>query len=322
MNAKIKNSVRGKLSRINMQEMGMLFALAGLCVVLALLSPVFMTYDNIMNIIRQISITAIIAVGSFLVIVTGGIDLSVGPLAALTGVVTATFIISFGWPILLGILVGLIMGAAFGLVNGLMVTFGKLPPFIATLATMQIAKGLSFVISGGIPISGFPEGFGFIGRGHLGPFPWPVVFLFVIYIIMFDVIRRTKFGVYVFALGGNEQAAYLSGIQIKKNKLFVYMLGGLFAAIAGIILASRLNSGSPNVGANFVFDAVTAVVLGGTSMAGGEGKLSGVLIGSIFVGVLLNGMSLMNVDAYVQMVVQGVVLAGAMLLQTLGRKQK
>lgn len=309
-----------RLGRINVQEMGMLIALAILCVVLAFLSPAFLTYDNIMNIIRQISITAIIAVGSFLVIVTGGIDLSVGPLAALTGVTSALFIIRFGFPIVAGILIALVVGAVFGLLNGLMVTYGKLPAFIATLATMQIAKGLSFVISGGVPISGFPANFGFIGRGYLGILPWPVILLFAVYLIMFDVVSRTKFGTHVFAIGGNEEAAYLSGIKIRKNKIIVYILGGIFAAIAGVILASRLNSGSPNVGANFVFDAVTAVVLGGTSMAGGEGKLTGVLLGSIFVGVLLNGMSLMSVDAYLQMVVQGVVLAAAMLLQTIVKR--
>jgi len=309
-----------RLGRINVQEMGMLIALAILCVVLAFLSPAFLTYDNIMNIIRQISITAIIAVGSFLVIVTGGIDLSVGPLAALTGVTSALFIIRFGFPIVAGILIALVVGAVFGLLNGLMVTYGKLPAFIATLATMQIAKGLSFVISGGVPISGFPASFGFIGRGYLGILPWPVILLFAVYLIMFDVVSRTKFGTHVFAIGGNEEAAYLSGIKIRKNKIIVYILGGIFAAIAGVILASRLNSGSPNVGANFVFDAVTAVVLGGTSMAGGEGKLTGVLLGSIFVGVLLNGMSLMSVDAYLQMVVQGVVLAAAMLLQTIVKR--
>ena len=311
-----------KPKKISLHGMGLVFSLLAMCIILTCCSPVFMTYDNIMNILRQISIVAIISAGSFLVIVTGGIDLAVGCTAALTGVVSALFIIDLGWPIALGILAGLLVGVVIGLMNGLMITYGKLPAFIATLATMQVAKGLAFVVSGGIPISGYPDAFGFIGRGYVGALPWPVIILAIVYLIMLDIVKKTRFGIYVFAIGGNEEASYLSGIRIKKNKILIYVLSGLSASIAGIVLASRLNSGSPNVGSSYVFDAVTAIVLGGTSMAGGEGKLSGVLLGAIFVGVLANGMSLLNVDAYLQMVVQGVVLAAAMLLQTFVKKPR
>lgn len=312
----MKEKVKGSMGKIKLKDIGLFLVLIIMCIVLSFLSPVFMTYDNIMNVIRQISITAIIAVGMFMIIVTGGIDLSVGQVAALTGVSCGIFVINMKMPMLVGMILALLIAVLCGFLNGILITYGKLPAFIATLATSQVTKGLAFTISGGIPISGFPEGFTTLGRGYLGPIPWPVIILFVVYLIMWDVIKRTKFGVHVFAIGGSEVAAFLSGIKITKTKIMVYTIGGLLTGVSGLILSSRLNSGSPNVGSTFTFDAVTACVLGGTSMAGGEGNLLGVLVGSIFVGILTNGMSLLNVDAYVQMMVQGIVLGGAMLLQT------
>lgn len=302
--------------KIKLKDIGLFLVLIIMCVVLSFLSPVFMTYDNIMNVLRQISITAIIAVGMFMIIVTCGIDLSVGQVAALTGVSCGIFVINMGLPMWLGMILAVLIAVLCGFMNGILVTYGKLPAFIATLATSQITKGLAFTISGGIPVSGFPTGYTTIGRGYLGPVPIPVIILFVVYLVMWDVIKKTSFGVHTFAIGGSENAAYLSGIQITKTKIKIYTIAGALTGISGIILSSRLNSGSPNVGASFTFDAVTACVLGGTSMAGGEGNLLGVLVGSVFVGILTNGMSLLNVDAYIQMIVQGAVLGGAMLLQT------
>jgi ribose transport system permease protein len=306
---------KARRPRISVQVLGMLVALVFLCIVLSILSPVFLTFDNLMNIIRQISIVAIIAVGSFLIVIVGGMDISVGSVAALTGVVTGLFTIKFDLGLAVGILMGILTGIVVGLINGILINKVKLPSFIVTLATMTITKGVCFVISGGIPISGFPEGFAFIGRGYLGPIPWPVIFVAVIYIVMHDIMKRTRFGVYCYAIGGNREAARLSGIKIGRIEIVLYVLGGMFASFGGVILASRLNSGSPNVGNNFMFEAFTAIILGGTNLSGGEGELIGVLIGSMFIGVLSNGMSLLNLDAYFQMVVQGIVLIIAVVLQ-------
>ncbi len=316
MNKTQINEVKKKISfKFGGQELGMMVALVVLFVALAIFSPVFLTLENLMNILRQISIVAIIAVGGFLIVLIGGMDISVGSVAALSGVVLAICTMQLGMNVWIGAIMGLIVGSLVGLVNGLLITFLKLPSFIITLATMQIAKGLAFVISGGQAISGFPEEFLFLGRGYIWIIPIPVIIMIAVFLLMNFIIKKTKFGVHVYAIGGSWESARIAGIKANKISIILYVLGGLFAAVSGTILASRLNSGTPNVGANFMFEAFTAIILGGVSMSGGEGNLAGVFIGSVFIGILSNGMSLLNLDSYFQMIIQGVVLTIAVATQ-------
>lgn len=273
-------------------------------VVMALVNDNFLTANNLSNVARQVSIIAIIAVGMTCAILTGGIDLSVGPVMALSGTLTAGLMIA-GFPAELAILAGLLVGALFGAGNGLFVAYAKMPPIIVTLATMGIARGLALIYTGGYPISGLPEGFAFLGRGELFGLQLPILVMLVVYILAYILLNKTPIGRYIYAIGGNEEAARLSGVRVSRYKLLVYTLSGLTAALAGIVLTSRLMSGQPNAGVGFELDAIAAVVLGGTAIAGGRGAIIGTLIGAMMLGVLNNGLNLMGVLPYVQNVIKG-----------------
>lgn len=274
---------------------------------MALINDNFLTGSNIANLARQSSIIAIIAVGMSLAILTGGIDLSVGPVMALSGTLMAGMMVA-GLPPALAIVLGLLVGAAFGAFNGVFVAFAGMPPIIVTLATMGIARGLGLIYTGGYPISGLPEGFAFFGRGSLAGIETPILIMMAVYAVGYVLLSHTSTGRYLYAIGGNEEATRLSGIRVSRYKLLVYTLSGTTAAIAGLILTSRLMSGQPNAGVGFELDAIAAVVLGGAAITGGRGMILGTLVGAMLLGVLNNGLNLMGVSPYLQTVIKGLII--------------
>ncbi|MFD8423443.1 substrate-binding domain-containing protein [Streptomyces sp. NPDC059466] len=298
---------------------GALTALIALVIAMAALSGDFLTTDNLLNIGVQAAVTAILAFGSTFVIVAAGIDLSVGSVAALSATVLAWMATTQGVPVWIAVIVSIAAGIAVGLVNGVMIAYGKLPPFIATLAMLSVGRGLSLVISQGSPIA-FPSSVSHLGDTLGGWLPVPVLVMVVMGLITAVILGRTYIGRSMYAIGGNEEAARLSGLRVKKQKLAIYALSGLFAAAAGIVLASRLSSAQPQAAQGYELDAIAAVVIGGASLAGGTGKASGTLIGALILAVLRNGLNLLSVSAFWQQVVIGVVIALAVLLDTVRRK--
>lgn len=288
----------------------------GLLVVTAVMivaSDNFLTASNLSNIGRQVSINAIIAVGMTCVILTGGIDLSVGPVMALSGTLTAGLMVA-GLPPGLAIGAGLLIGVAFGIGNGLFVAYLHMPPIIVTLATMGIARGFGLVYTDGYPISGLPEWFGFFGRQSLLGIQVPILIMLVTYLVAYVLLQHTRIGRYIYAIGGNEEAVRLSGVRAARFKLLVYGISGLTAAIAGLVLTSRLMSGQPNAGIGFELDAIAAVVLGGASIAGGRGVIVGTLLGAMLLGVLNNGLNMLGVSPYVQSVIKGAIILLAIFI--------
>ncbi|MFG2262206.1 substrate-binding domain-containing protein [Streptomyces sp. NPDC048720] len=300
-------------------ENGALTALIVLVIAMSALSGDFLTTDNLLNVGVQAAVTAVLAFGVTFVIVSAGIDLSVGSVAALSATVLAWTATSHGVPVVVAVLLALVTGVAAGLVSGFLIAYGKLPPFIATLAMLSVARGLSLVISGGSPIP-FPDSVSHLGDTLGGWLPAPVLVMIVMGLIAALVLGRTYIGRSMYAIGGNEEAARLSGLRVKKQKLAIYALSGVFAAVAGVVLASRLSSAQPQAADGYELDAIAAVVIGGASLAGGTGKASGTLIGALILAVLRNGLNLLNVSAFWQQVVIGVVIALAVLFDTLRRK--
>ncbi|MET4646574.1 substrate-binding domain-containing protein [Streptomyces sp. NBC_00121] len=298
---------------------GALSALVVLVVAMSLLSGDFLTTQNLLNVGVQASVTAILAFGVTFVIVSAGIDLSVGSVAALSATVLAWMATSEGVPVWIAVILAVATGIACGLVNGALVSYGKLPPFIATLAMLSIGRGLSLVISQGSPIP-FPDSVSVLGDTLGGWLPVPVLVMVAMGLVTAVVLGRTYIGRSMYAIGGNEEAARLSGLRVKRQKLVIYALSGLFAAVAGIVLASRLVSAQPQAAQGYELDAIAAVVIGGASLAGGVGKASGTLIGALILAVLRNGLNLLSVSAFWQQVVIGVVIALAVLLDTVRRR--
>ncbi|MFI9646044.1 substrate-binding domain-containing protein [Streptomyces sp. NPDC052040] len=298
---------------------GALTALIGLVIVMSALSGDFLTTDNLLNIGVQAAVTAILAFGVTFVIVSAGIDLSVGSVAALSATVLAWSATSEGVPVAIAVVLAIATGLAAGLVNGVLISYGKLPPFIATLAMLSVGRGLSLVISQGSPIT-LPGSVSHLGDTLGGWLPVPVLVMVVMGLITAFVLGRTYIGRSMYAIGGNEEAARLSGLRVKRQKIAIYALSGLFAAAAGIVLAARLSSAQPQAANGYELDAIAAVVIGGASLAGGTGKASGTLIGALILAVLRNGLNLLSVSAFWQQVVIGVVIALAVLLDTVRRK--
>jgi len=281
--------------------------------VLWVLTPHFLTISNLVNIAEQATIIAIIAVGMTFVIITGGIDLSVGSVLAFSGVVMASAL-QHEIPLPLALLIGLGVGLLSGLVNGILITVGRLPPFIATLGMMSVARGAALMFTEGRPISGFSESFRSIATGEVLFLPSPVLIMIVVYVIAHFILRRTKLGRYTYAIGGNEEAALLSGVNVRVYKTVVYGLAGMLAGLAAIILTARLNSAQPIAGMNYELDAIAATVIGGTSLLGGEGTVVGTLIGALIMAVLRNGLNLLGVSSFIQQVVIGSVIILAVLI--------
>ncbi len=300
------------------QRYGLLLSFLLLCLALTLASDRFLTTDNLLNILRQSTINGIISVGAMLVIVTRGIDLSVGSVLALATVMTADML-QQGWDPLPALVFCLVIGGVLGLINGLLVSLIRIPPFIATLGMMTFARGLALSYSEGQPITGLGEGFRQIGAGFLGPIPMPIIIAALVFLGGYILLNHIALGQHIFALGDNERAAYLTGLPVRRITTFVYIVAGALSALAGAILIARLNSAQPTAGMGFEFDAIAAVVVGGTSFEGGEGTLLGTLIGVLIIAVLKNGLNLLDVPSFYQGVVQGVVIALALLLHRLIR---
>jgi ribose transport system permease protein len=299
----------------NVKKLGPLIGFILLCIVLALLSDNFLTVDNWLNILRQVSINALIAFGMTFVILTGGIDLSVGSVLALSSAITAGLMAN-GMGGFLAIIIGVIAGLVMGALNGAIITKGHVAPFIATLATMTIFRGATLVYTDGRPITGFSNDilFQMMGRGYFFGIPVPVVFMVVIYFALYFVLKKTTFGRHTYAIGGNEEASRLSGIRVDRLKIWIYSLTGGLSALAGIILTSRLDSAQPTAGTAYELDAIAAVVLGGTSLSGGRGWIFGTFVGALIIGVLNNGLNLLNVSSFYQQVIKGVVILLAVIL--------
>jgi ribose transport system permease protein len=297
------------------RQLGTLAGLALLVVLLWALSPHFLSVSNLSNVLEQTSINAVIAVGMTFVILSGGIDLSVGSLVALSGVALAAAL-QRGAPLPVALLAGLGTGAVAGLANGLLITRGKLPPFIATLGMMSVARGLTLFVTDGRPISGFDAGFRSLATGRVTGVPASVLLAGVLYVLAHLVLTRTRFGLYVYAIGGNEEATRLSGVAVRFHKTMVYVLAGLMSAVAAVILTARLNSAQPIAGMMYELDAIAATVIGGTSLLGGSGTIGGTLIGALIMGVLRNGLNLLDISSFLQQVVIGLVIIAAVLVDS------
>ncbi len=308
-------------AHVSARQLGTLAGLAGLCVLLTILTPHFLTVSNLLNVLEQTSINAIVAVGMTFVIVSGGIDLSVGSIVALAGVALAGAL-QQGWPVAAAVPLALGVGAACGLVNGLLVTAGRLPPFIATLGMMSVARGLALMLAEGRPISGFDEGFRAVATGRLAMVPASVLVMLGTYAVAHLVLARTVFGRHVYAIGGNEEASRLSGVPVRRDKTAVYAVSGACAGLASVVLTARLNSAQPTAGVMYELDAIAATVIGGTSLLGGQGTLGGALVGALIMGVLRNGLNLLNVSAFFQQVVIGVVIIAAVLVDTALKRRR
>jgi ribose transport system permease protein len=303
-----------------LQKYGPFLALIIVCIGLAFMSPNFLSVSNSFDVMRQVSINAVIAFGMTLTILLGGIDLSVGSILAVSSVLAAmTMKGGHGAGLAAGI--AILAGAAMGSLNGVVIAKGNVAPFIATLGTMTLLRGAALVLSGGSPISGFSsETFAMLGGGYLARLvPVPVVLMLVMFAAFWFVLTRTVFGRHVYATGGNAEAAKLSGVNTDRVHILVYTVSGAMAALAGLILTSRLDSAQPTAGAGYELDAITAVVLGGTSLAGGRGWIFGTLVGAVLIGVLNNGLNLMGVSAFYQQIVKGSVILIAVLLDRSGK---
>jgi len=291
-------------------------------IIITLLNPRFLNWSNIVTVLRQTSINAVIATGMTFAILIGGIDLSVGSVLGLCGAIAATMI-SSGMNIVLVVLAALLLGTAIGYLNGTLITAGGLQPFIATLGTLTLLRGAILVFTQGRPISvGNTPGsdvFSEIGTGFIGPIPIPVYIMILVFIISYYILNHTRIGRYIYATGSNEEATMYSGIKTTRVKRFVYSVSGMMAALAGILITARLGSAQPTAGSGYELDAIAAVVLGGTSMAGGIGTIAGTAIGALIIGVLNNALNIMQVSSYYQDVAKGIVILIAVLLD---RKQK
>jgi ribose transport system permease protein len=292
---------------------GSIVALLVLMAAMSIASPEFLTLGNLSNLARQVSINAIIAAGMTFVIITGGIDLSVGSLVALSGCVGMLVIDRTGGGGS-GILAGIAVGALAGAVNGSLVAWARMPPFLVTLAGLTVYRGLALIVTGGTPIIRFDGDFRFIGQGYLWGVPIPVVIMVAVMIAAHVALTRTAFGAHVYAVGGNEEASRLSGVNVAATKLSVYVIAGALTGLAGMVLAARLSSAQPNTGEGFELDAIAAVVLGGTSLMGGRGTIWGTMVGALIIGVLNNGFNLLAVDAYYQLVAKGAIIVLAVFL--------
>lgn len=292
---------------------GIYIGFFGLIVALSLITDRFLTFRNLLNVAEQASLISIVGIGMTMVILMGEIDLSVGSIVALSGVVTGGSL-SGGLGLPISLLIGLGAGLGLGLVNGIITVYGEIPSFIVTLGMLSVAKGLTLLYTGGKPVWGFGDVFKFIGGGKLFGIPLPVIIATCLYILALVILNFTQIGRYIYAIGGNQRAVRLAGVKVERLKMAVFGVSGFFAAISGIILASRLASAQPTAGSGWELDAIAAVVLGGTSLYGGEGQLAGTLVGALIFSVINNGMILTGIPTFFQYVVKGGIIILALLL--------
>lgn len=302
-----------------LERYGIVLALIGLCIVLSFLSPYFLTVNNLLNVLLQASINLIVAIGMTFVITSGGIDLSVGSIVALAGIIMA-LALNAGTGLVIACLAALAVGASIGAGNGFLITRFRLPPFIVTLGTMSIVRGLALIISDGRPVYGLPQEQLRIISGSIGPVPIPVIIAAVVAVIAYIVMNHTIIGEYTIAIGGNEEAARLSGINVRLFKVIIYGISGLMCGLAGIILTARLSAAEPIAGMLYELDAIAATVIGGTSLMGGQGSITGTVVGALLMSVLRNGLNLLNIQSYYQQVVIGSVIIAAVALDMLRKR--
>ena len=313
-------NIKNKQMSYILQEYGSFIALLFLIVVIGIVSPEFRTINNFLSLLRQSSINGLIAFGMTMVILTGGIDLSVGSTLAISAALCAGMITNMGIPVPVAMLLTLVVGLLFGGISGLLITKGRLQPFIATLITMTVYRGFTMIYMDGRPISNLsnskyvlPKALVFIGRGEIFGIPVPIIIFIFVFILFFIVLNKTTFGRKVYAIGSNDRCAKLAGISITKVKMIVYCVSGLMASLSSLILLSRLNSAQPTLGTGYELDAIASVALGGTSMNGGRGKILGTLIGILIIAVLNNGLNILGVSSYYQSVVKGIVILIAVI---------
>lgn len=309
--------INNPLVKMIRSNVGIICVLLIIGVLLSILSDKFLTSSNLISVMRQISINVYIALGMTLVIILGCIDLSVGAIVALSGTVTVGLIVNTGLPIILAIAIGLLIGVVCGLISGTMVAGFKLPAFIVTMAMMNVARGAANVYSGGRSTRITDEFFSAIGSGYLFKvIPLPVVYMVVLIAVFAVILNKTKFGTYIYAIGGNRESARLSGVPIKKVEIAVFVIIGFLSAFAGLVLSSRMYSGQPSVGDGYELDAIAACVLGGVSMSGGKGQISGTVFGAMVIGFISNGLNLMNVNSFWQLIVKGIIIMIAVVIDS------
>ena len=308
------------IQRVDWRKVGIPLAFFGLCVIFTLSSDKFLTIRNLTNVARQISILAFLSYGMTYVIVSGGIDISVGSAVSLISMVTGGMMVSKG-NIPFGIMMGIFCGTFIGVMNGLLVSLIQLPPFIVTMGTGTICAGLALLYANGMPIVGLPQGFGVIGSGYLGPIPIPVIIAFFFFLVSAFIMRYTAYGRYVLAIGGNEEAARLSGISTKRIKVIAYTLTGFLTGIGAVVLSSRIISGYPNLGLGMELQAIAAVVIGGGTLGGGYGTMTGTLFGVLMIGIIQNGLNILGVSSFVQMVVIGVIIIASVTYDVYRKKK-
>lgn len=311
------------------QKYGIVIALLLACLVLSLISSNFLTGRNALNVLRQTSINGVLAIGMTFVILTRGIDLSVGSVVALTGVVAASFATTASngmipgapWPAVVALAIGISVGMGCGAISGVIVSRFRVPAFVATLGMLSAARGLTLLYSGGRPVPGLSAGFRWIGTGDVLGIPVPILVLLAVFAGAWFVLSQTRFGRHVYAVGGNPHAAKVSGLPVERIRLLVYVISGGLAGLAGMILAARTGSALPQAGVAYELDAIAAVVIGGTSLAGGVGRVTGTLVGALLIGVMNNGLDLMGVESYYQQVIKGVLIVAAVMLDQSRNRQ-
>jgi len=315
------NSIKNRFEVSSLREIGIIIAFFVILIILMILSPnAFAKPANLVNILKQASINGILAMGMMFVIISGGIDLSVGSIVALAGVVAATFAHPNEYPLIVSIVLSAVIGAGVGLFNGISVAYGNIPPFIVTLGTMTIVRGMALIAANGQPVFNVTKAFEGIAGGFVfDVVPRLVVYFVVIAIICAFIITRTVFGRRVYAIGGNETAARVSGINVNRIKVAVYTLSGFLAGLSGLLLASRLISGNPTSGQSYELDAIAAVIIGGVSMSGGAGKWYGTIIGALLIAVIGNGLDILNVSSHFQLIIKGSIIIVAVLLDMKGK---
>ncbi|MCC8181170.1 MAG: ABC transporter permease [Planctomycetes bacterium] len=308
--------------RIFARKYAIIGALLLIIIFFSLATPKFLTLSNLMNVARQVSMVGVASVGMLLVILLGGIDLSVGSSISLVNVTCALLMVRLGLPPVAAAVLSVLLATLFGFINGLLITRIKIPAIISSMAFMNILSGIAFLLTSGMTVYGFPNSFKVLGQGYVWFIPIPVIVMVAMFALGAFILNKTVFGRYVYAIGGNEEAAKLSGVNVNVVKNLVYTLCGTFAGIAGLIMLSRLGTGQASVGTGFEFQVIIAVVLGGTSVAGGAGKISGVIIGVLIMGVLSNGLMLLNVSTYAQLVINGIVLLIAVGIDCVSKMNK
>lgn len=310
MKTQVKNSLSLKFS---IRDMGTLIGLVIIFAVFAVLSPVFLTVPNLINIMQQSAINAIVALGMTLVIISAGIDLSVGPVAALAAVICASLMVA-GVPVPLAVLLALLGGALYGVFNGVLIAYAGLQPFIVTLGGLSLCRALALIYTGGNPIFGIPQSFRDFINGSLLGIPCPIIIAGVVAISLYILLTKTPLGEYIFAVGGNEEAARVCGVPVARTKIAVYVISGVLASIAALILVGRLGAADPTLGNLWEMNAIAAAAIGGASLMGGKGSVIGTILGAIILGTLINGFTLLNIQSFYQLLATGVIIIVAMLV--------